>query len=183
VISLRIARRYAKALLAIGREDGQAETYKGELEGFVKLLDEHKELEMAISNPLYDDEGRKRVLEMVVQRSEVSQVMKSFLSLLFEKGRIQYLRDINAFYEKLTDELANIVRADLVSATDVSDETIERIRSALAQKTGKDVKMDVSVDPTLIGGAVTKIGDLVLDGSVRTQLKSLKESLQRSEVI
>jgi F-type H+-transporting ATPase subunit delta len=92
------------------------------------------------------------------------------------------LRDINAFYEKLTDELANIVRADLVSATEVSDETIERIRSALAKKTGKDVKMEVSVDPALIGGAVTKIGDLVLDGSVRTQLKSLKESLQRSEV-
>jgi F-type H+-transporting ATPase subunit delta len=183
VISLRIARRYAKALLAIGREDGQAETYKGELEGFVKLLDEQKELEMAISNPLYDAEGRKKVLQAVVERSGVSQVMKSFLSLLFEKGRIQYLRDIHAFYEKLTDELANIVRADLVSATDVSDETIERIRSALAQKTGKDVKMDVSVDPALIGGAVTKIGDLVLDGSVRTQLKSLKESLQRSEVI
>jgi F-type H+-transporting ATPase subunit delta len=183
VISLKIARRYAKALLSIGREDGQAETYKQELGGFVKLLDEQQELEMAISNPLYDEEGRKRVLQAVVERTGVSQVMKSFLSLLFEKGRIQYLRDIHGFYEKLTDELANIVRADLVSATDFSDETIERIRSALAQKTGKNVKMDVSVDPALIGGAVTKIGDLVLDGSVRTQLKSLKESLQRSEVI
>ena len=183
MISLKIARRYAKALLAIGREDGQAETYKEELAGFVKLLDEEQELDQAISNPLYDEEGRKRVLQTVVERSGVSQVMYSFLSLLFEKGRIQYLRDIRDFYEKLTDELANIVRADLVFATDVSDETIERIRSALAQKTGKDVKMDISVDPALIGGAVTKIGDLVLDGSVRTQLKSLKESLQRSEVI
>jgi F-type H+-transporting ATPase subunit delta len=105
------------------------------------------------------------------------------LLLLFEKGRIPYLRDIHAFYDKLTDELANIVRADLVSATEVSEETIERIRSALGKKTGKDVKMDVSVDPALIGGAVTKIGDLVLDGSVKTQLKGLKESLQRSEVI
>jgi F-type H+-transporting ATPase subunit delta len=183
VISLRIARRYAKALLAIGREDGQAETYKEELGGFVTLLDEHPELDQAISNPLYDAEDRKKVLQAVVERSGVSQVMKSFLSLLFEKGRIQYVRDIHAFYEKLTDELANIVRADLLSATEVSDETIERIRGALAKKTGKDVKMDVKVDPALIGGAVTKIGDLVLDGSVRTQLKSLKESLQRSEVI
>ena len=183
MISLRIARRYAKALLAIGKEDGQAETYKEELAGFVTLLDEQQELEMAISNPLYNAEGRKKVLEAVVERSGVSRVMKSFLSLLFEKGRIKYLRDIHAFYDKLTDELANIVRADLVSASDISDETIERIRSALAKKTGKNVKMDITVDPALIGGAVTKIGDLVLDGSVRTQLKSLKESLQRSEVI
>jgi F-type H+-transporting ATPase subunit delta len=183
VISLRIARRYAKALLAIGREDGQAETYKDELADFVTLLDDNPELDEAISNPLYKAEGRKKVLEAVVERSGVSRVMKSFLLLLFEKGRIQYLRDIHAFYEKLTDELANIVRADLVAATELSEDTITRIRGALAKKTGKDVKMDVSVDPALIGGAVTKIGDLVLDGSVRTQLKSLKESLQRSEVI
>ncbi len=183
MISLRIARRYAKALMAIGKEDGQAETYKEELGGFVKLLEEQKELEQAISNPLYDAESRKKVLQAVVERLGLSRVMVSFLLLLFDKGRIQYLGDIYDFYEKLTDELANIVRADLVSATDLAEETIEKIRAALAQKTGKEVKMDVSVDPDLVGGAVTKIGDLVLDGSVRAQLKTLKESLQRSEVI
>ncbi|MBW1769825.1 MAG: F0F1 ATP synthase subunit delta [Deltaproteobacteria bacterium] len=183
MISLRIARRYAKALMAIGKEDGQAEKYKEELGAFVTLLEEQKELEQAISNPLYDDESRKKVLQAVLKRSGLSQVMVSFLLLLFDKGRIQYLGDIYDFYEKLTDELANIVRADLVSATDLSEDTINKIRAALAQKTGKEVKMDVSVDPTLVGGAVTKIGDLVLDGSVKTQLKTLKESLQRSEVI
>jgi F-type H+-transporting ATPase subunit delta len=183
MISLRIARRYAKALMAIGKEDGQAETYKEELGAFVTFLEEQKELEQAISNPLYDAESRKKVLQAVLKRSGLSQVMVSFLLLLFDKGRIQYLVDIYDFYEKLTDELANIVRADLVSATDLSEDTINKIRAALAQKTGKEVKMDVSVDPTLVGGAVTKIGDLVLDGSVKTQLKTLKESLQRSEVI
>jgi F-type H+-transporting ATPase subunit delta len=169
--------------MAIGKEDGQAETYKEELGGFVKLLEEQKEFEQAISNPLYDAESRKKVLQAVVEPSGLSRVMTSFLFLLFDKGRIQYLGDIYDFYEKLTDELANIVRADLVSATDLAEETIEKIRAALAQKTGKEVKMGVSVDPGLVGGAVTKIGDLVLDGSVRTQLKTLKESLQRSEVI
>jgi F-type H+-transporting ATPase subunit delta len=109
--------------------------------------------------------------------------MRSFLLLLFDKGRIQYSKDIYVLYERLTDELANIVRADLVSASDLPEETIEKIRAALAQKTGKEVRMDVRVDPALIGGAVTKIGDLVLDGSVKSQLKSLRETLQRSEVI
>ncbi len=183
MISERIARRYAKALLAIGREDGQADTYKEELGGFVNLLEEQKELEQVISNPLYDAESRKNVLQAVVKRSELSQVMASFLFLLFDKGRIQYLRDIYAFYEKLTDELANIVRADLVSAVELPEESIARIKAALSEKTGKIVKMDVKVDPALVGGVMTKIGDLVLDGSVRTQLKTLKESLQRSEVI
>ncbi len=183
MISLRIARRYAKALLAIGREDGKAETYKEELGAFVKLVEENRELEHAISNPLYDPESRKKVLEAVVERSGVSKVMACFLFLLFDKGRIQYLKDIYIFYEKLTDELANIVRADLVSAVGLPEESIARIQAALSEKTGKIVKMDVRVDPALIGGVMTKIGDLVLDGSVRTQLMSLKESLQRSENI
>ena len=183
MISTRIAIRYAKALLSIGREDGQAETYKEELEGFAKLLEENEELEMAISNPLYGAENRKHVLRAVLERFAPSEVMRSFLLLLFDKGRIQYVKDICAFYERLTDELANIVRADLVSAVEMPEESIERIRAALSEKTGKEVRMEARVDPGLIGGVVTKIGDLVLDGSVRTQLISLKESLQRGEGI
>ena len=183
MIGLKIARRYAKALMTIGKEDGQAETYKEELGGVVKLLEENKELVQAITNPLYDAESRKKVLEVVVERLGLSKVMTSFLFLCFDKGRIQYLNDIYTFYEKLTDELANIVRADLVSAVELPEESIAKIRDALSEKTGKEVRMEVSVDPALIGGAVTRIGDLVLDGSVRTQLMSLKESLQRSESI
>ena len=183
MIGIRIARRYAKALLTLGREDGQAETYKEELGGFVKLLEEQKELERAISNPLYNAKDRKKVLELVVERLGLSGLMSSFLFLCFDKGRIQYLKDIYTCYEKLTDELANIVRADLVSAVELPEESIAKIRVALSEKTGKEVRMEVSVDPALIGGAVTRIGDLVLDGSVRTQLMSLKESLQRSENI
>jgi F-type H+-transporting ATPase subunit delta len=183
VINLRIARRYAKALLAIGREDGQAEAYKQELGDFVSLLDKQKEFEQAISNPLYSAEDRKKVLRVLVERMGCSKLMSSFPFLLFDKGRIQYAREIYALYERLTDELANIVRADLASAVDLPEQTIQKIQAALSKKTGKEVRMEVRVDPALIGGAVTKIGDLVLDGSVRTQLMGLKESLQRSENI
>jgi F-type H+-transporting ATPase subunit delta len=183
VISARIARRYAKALLAIGREDGQAESYKEELGGVAELFGEQKELEDTLSNPLYAKGDRQKVLQVVVGKLGLSKVMESFLLLLFDKGRIRHLGDINTFYEKLTDELANIVRANVVSAAELPDEAVEKIRAALSQKTGKEVKMDVGVDPALIGGVVTKIGDLVLDGSVKTQLESLKESLQRSEKI
>ncbi len=183
MINERIARRYAKALLSIGREDGKAETYKEELAGFAALLEEHEELEQAISNPLYDAESRKKVVVAVVKKTAPSKTMASFLFLLFDKGRIQYLRDIYVFYEKLTDKLANIIRADVVSAVELPAESVKKIKAALSKKTGKQVKMETRVDPALIGGVVTKIGDLVLDGSVRTQLISLKESLQRGEGI
>lgn len=180
--NLAIARRYAKALLLIGKEDGQAETYKEELDGFADLLKKEKSLEEAISNPLYDASGRKKVLKTVVEKLELSTVMKRFLLLLFDKGRIGFVRDINEFYNKMADELEGIARASLVSATELSEESIEKIRESLSKMTGKDVHLEVEQDPALIGGIVTRIGDLILDGSIRTQLFNMKETLKRSEL-
>ena len=179
--NLAIARRYAKALLLIGKEDGQAETYREELDGLAGLIAKEKQLEQAICNPLYDASGRKKVLQAVIEKLELSNVMQAFLLLLFDKGRIGFMGSINDFYQKLADELKGVARASLVSATELSSEAIEKIRSALSKKTGKDIKLEVEQDPALIGGIVTRIGDLVLDGSIRTQLLNMRESLKRGE--
>ncbi len=178
---LAIARRYAKALLLIGKEDGQAEKYREELGGFAGLMAKEKALEQAICNPLYDTAGRKAVLRNVVERLEVSGVVGSFLMLLFDKGRIGFVRDIDEFYQKLADEFKGVVRAGLVSATGLTEETVEKIRTALSKKTGKEVCLEVKQDSALIGGIVTRIGDLVLDGSIRTQLLNMRESFKRGE--
>ncbi len=181
--SLAIARRYAKALLLIGKEDGQAEAYREELDGIAGLISGEKQLEQAISNPLYDAAGRKKVLQAVVKNLGLSDVMRAFLFLLFDKGRIGFLTNINDFYQKLADELKGIARATLVSATELSDEAIEKIQEALSKKTGKSIQLEVKQDPSLIGGIVTRIGDLVLDGSIKTQLLSMRESLKRGESV
>ena len=107
--------------------------------------------------------------------------MSAFLLLLFEKGRIGFLASINEFYQALADELKGVARASLTSATELGDETIEKIRAALSKRTGRDIILEVEQDPGLIGGIVTRIGDLVLDGSIKTQLLNLKESLKRGE--
>ncbi len=181
--NLAIARRYAKALLLIGKEDGQAETYREELEGLANLIATEKALEGAVTNPLYDTESRKRVLKAVIEKLELSQVVRAFLLLLFDKNRIGFLESINEFYQMLADELKGVARADLVSATELPDETVEKIRDALAERTGKEVILEVKQDPSLIGGIVTRIGDLVLDGSVKTQLLNMRESLKRGESV
>ena len=107
--------------------------------------------------------------------------MTSYLLLLFDKGRIGYIDDINDFYQNLADELKGIARASLVSATRLSAKTIEKIRAVLSEKTGKEIILEVEQDSDLIGGIVTKIGDLVLDGSIKTQLFNMRESLRRGE--
>ena len=145
--NLRIARRYAKALMLIGKEDGQAEVYREQLGAVAGLIEANQSLEQALCNPLYHAEGRRKVL----------------------------------YYEKLADELKGVARATLVSAVALSDETVQKIRATLSEKTGKDIVLEVHQDPSLIGGIVTRIGDLVLDGSIKTQLLNMRETLKRGE--
>ena len=181
--NLTIARRYAKALLIVGKEDGQAETYGDELDGFAKLMAKEKELEQAITNPLYGASGRKKVLETVIDKVGVSKIVASFLLLLFDKGRFDFLSVINDFYQKLADELKGVLQASLVSASELPSETVEKIRTTLSKRTGKDIILQVEQDPSLIGGIVSRIGDLVLDGSIKSQLLNMRESLKRGESI
>ena len=179
--NLAIARRYAKALMLIGKEDGQSERYRKELAEFSELIDKETMLERAINNPLYNATGRRKVLETIIEKVALSDIMKSFLILLFEKGRFIYLSSINEFYQNLADELKGIARASMVSATELPSETVEKIRKTLSDKTGKDIILEVEQDPSLIGGIVTRIGDLVLDGSIKTQLLNMRESLKKGE--
>ena len=179
--NLAVARRYAKALMLIGKENGQAETYQSELNTISELIVKERNLEEAICNPLYHSADRKKVLEVIVEKLNLSDVMSSFLLLLFDKGRFRFINNIRDFYDKLVDELKGITRASLISASDLSSETVNRIRTSLVKMTGKEVILELKQDPELIGGIVTRIGDLVLDGSIKTQLLNMKKFLKRGE--
>lgn len=179
--NLAVARRYAKALLLIGKENGQTETYRQELAEFSELIEKEKAIEQALNNPLYNAAERKKVLQIIIEKLAISPVMKSLLTLLFDKGRFIYLSNINDFYQKMADELKGIMRASLVSATELSSETAEKIKATLSERTGKDIILEIEQDPALIGGIVTRLGDLVLDGSIKTQLLNMRESLKKGE--
>ena len=181
--NLAIARRYAKALLLIGKEDGRTEAYRAELIGVCDLIRKEKEFGQAVNNPLHDTASRKRVLEAVIEKLELSPVMKSFLLLMFDKGRFNFLPDVADFYQTLADEFKGVARAELTSAVELADETVEKIRESLSKMISRDVKLDVQQDSSLIGGIVTQIGDLVLDGSIKTQLLNMRESLKRGESV
>ncbi|MEE8399314.1 MAG: ATP synthase F1 subunit delta [Desulfobacterales bacterium] len=178
---MTIARRYAKALLLISTEDLKTETYREELNGFAGLVAREKDLDAAISNPLYNAAERKKVLIAVIEKLNLSVVMASFLQLLFDKGRIKFLDPISDFFDQLADEVKGITRASLVSVSALPSETVDKIRASLSTMTGKNVVLELKQDPTLIGGIVTRIGDLVLDGSIKTQLLNMKKSIKRGD--
>jgi F-type H+-transporting ATPase subunit delta len=183
VRNFTVSRRYARALLSLGKEDGNYLKYGEELKAFSYLLKKETQARYILQSPIYDFSSRSKLLKSILEKTGFSQTINNFIQLLLTKGRIRYLEDISLFYAQLTDELSNIKRAKVTTAVTLSEDIIQRIRAALKEVVQKEVVVTVNQDPSIIGGLIAQVGDLTLDGSLRTQLKSLKESLRRGEGI
>jgi F-type H+-transporting ATPase subunit delta len=177
----KVSKRYAKALLSLGMEEGRYQEYGKELRDFADFYESHRELNQAIANPAFTLDDRKEILKALLARSAASETIRNFLNLLLDKNRISALGEISAFYERLTDEVSNIVRAEVVVPRPLAGEAESKLGRALEQMTSKKVRMNVRQDKSLLGGIIVKIGDLVVDGSVKAQVQGIKESLKRGE--
>lgn len=180
--NLVIAKRYAKALFNLAREEAKIDQYGNELAGLVRMFAEIGDLANAIQSPLYPEAARKAIFANLAERLGSSPTIKSFINLLIEKNRVLHLSDILDYYQRLIDEHANVARAQVSAAVALDDKILQDIAVALGTLTGKKVAVEFHQEPGLIGGVVARIGDLVLDGSVRTQLYNFKESQKRGEL-
>lgn len=177
----RLSKRYARALFNLGQEDGSFNKYGQELEEFTSFCHKYSEFGEAISNPIFPIEERKKVLQTVLKKSGFSELMNNFLNLLLDKNRIGAIDAITKHYASLTDEASNITHAEIIAAKPLKDKTLKKLVKSLEGIISKKIKPEVKESPELIGGIVVKIGDLVLDGSVKAQLEGLKESFKRGE--
>ncbi len=175
-----LARRYAKALFAVGKEDGKFEDYSEALQGVAQLYAD-TDLEDSLTNPLYPMDVREKVMEGVVASIGVDKNMANFLNLLVEKKRADVLPDIADEFKIMVDEEKNVSHGTVVSAVELSSELQAKVQATLEKITGKKVELTASVDPSIIGGIIAKVGDLELNGSIKTQLASLKDSIKGRE--
>ncbi len=176
-----LARRYAKALFAVGKEDGKYEEYNEALQGLSEVFASDVGLADSLTNPLYPLDVRSKVMEGVVASMGVDKIMGNFLSLLVEKKRADVLPDIAEEFQIMVDEEKNISHGTVVSAVELSEKLQTKVQATLEKLTGKTVELTTSVDPSIIGGIIARVGDLELDGSIRTQLASLKDSIKGRE--
>jgi len=172
-----IARRYAKALLAIGIDNKQFERFGKELDSFTRLLLSSKELRDVLSDPSKKQSTRRAVVEALIKKMRPSPTIQSALLLLMDRGRMEYVPAIAREYQAMADKHAGRVRATVSSATKLDLGTVTRLKKALEKKTGKQVILEQNVDPDLIGGVVAQVGSLVFDGSIRTSLEQMRQSL------
>lgn len=171
------ARRYAKALFQIAGEADQVDAIRADLESFQALLDRESELRDVLLQPIYPTAQRRAVLDAVVTSAGAGETLRHFYAFLIDQRRLVDLEGITGEYRRLADEAAGTTQAHIASASPLSAQQLERLRTALKARTGREVELSVNVDPSLLGGVVAQVGDLVFDGSLKTQLTQLRASL------
>jgi F-type H+-transporting ATPase subunit delta len=172
-----VARRYARALLGIGGDAGPVEARGEEFTQLAALWYGSDELRQALENPVFKPEQKRAVMQSILPKVAPTAEVQRFVLLLLDRRRITLLPAIARAYRDMTDVHVGRVRAEVTSAEELSPQTLDRVRRSLEQRTGKKVIVTPKVDPGLIGGVVARVGDLVLDGSVRTQLDDLRTRL------
>lgn len=177
-----LAKRYAKAIFSLGKEQKKVDTYAQSLAAIAELYENSKlEVADALTNPLYPLEARQKVMAKIAESIDADAILTSFLNLLIEKKRVDVLPDIAREVQVMVDREENISHGSVTSAIKLNKALLKKIQATLEKITGNKVILETQVDPSIIGGIVAKVGDLVLDGSIRTQLNGLKESIKGRE--
>ena len=173
------AARYARALLDVVSIEGNPEQVEQELTAFADLVARTPDLQKALTNPAVPASAKRAILENLLSRVKVSPPLAKLLLLIADRDRLAIVGDLAAAYRERLMELRQIVRAEVITAAPLPPERVKQFEQRLAAATGRRVTMTTRVDPTLIGGAVTRLGTVVYDGSIATQWTRIRERLEQ----
>ena len=172
-----VARRYAAALADVVLKTGETDAVKNELKIWEQMIESNRDLQNAFGNPAISQANKEKVLESLIAKAQPTKTTANFLRVLLRNSRLTEIREINDKLTSVLEERSGNVRAQITSARPLSDQEKADLQKNLAKLSGKNVNVKFETDETLIGGVVTRIGSTVYDGSVRTQLESLKQQL------
>ena len=175
-----VSKKWAKALMELTTEDENLskDEVLSDLKNVAETLDASEELSNVISNPSISTEEKQIVICKLFQ-DKVKPIVYNFLFVLNLKKRMNIIGDIVAEFEKELEQLKNIVRVDITSAIDLSDDKKTDIRNRVAEKLQKDVKVSWGVDENIIAGLIFNIDDTVVDNSIKHKLDTLSDLIIR----
>ncbi|MBL9022406.1 MAG: ATP synthase F1 subunit delta [Myxococcales bacterium] len=171
-----IGRRYAQAIFEIGKEEGNALALADQIQDFAKSYSDSDELKTVLENPMVPEATRESIVLELAQKCGASASAQKALRVVTRRRRLRALPDIARHLRRLCDEDARVVRAEVISAGPLGDGYLGRLKAELERATGQKVVLSHSVDAALIGGVITRIGDRVIDGSLRSRLATLREA-------
>jgi F-type H+-transporting ATPase subunit delta len=179
VPSSAAARRYARAIFELAKEGQKTAEVRVELDTLASIFEASAALREALLTPLYPVKERRGVLSRVAEAEGLSTLVSNFYSYLIDQRRLVDFSGIREEFLRLVDVDSGLITAQVVSARPLDDTRQDQLRRALSARTGLDVRLELEVDASLIGGVVANVGDLVFDGSIRAQLESLRANLTK----
>lgn len=177
MIGANVARRYARALLEIGVETNTLSGLVDEMVTLAGAYEASADLQRALDNPLVSHHAKKAILAEVADRAGVTAVAKHALLILGDRRRLHALPAIAQLLREMSDAKQGILRAEVTTAVRLSDGYYAKLQAQLEKMTGQRVAIDKREDPSILAGVIARIGDRVYDGSLRSRMTELGQSL------
>ncbi len=175
-----MAGRYATALFDLARETDAIDAVKADLERFDALVAESPDLTRLVRSPVFSAEEQLQALSAVLERAGIGGLAAKFLKLVTSNRRLFAVRDMVRGYRELVALHKGEATAEVIVAENLKDEHLTALRSALKAVSGKDVDLDIKIDPTIIGGLVVKLGSRMIDSSLRTKLNAIRHAMKEA---
>ena len=172
--------RYATALFELARDEKSVDTVKADLDRFDAMLAESADLRRLVRSPVFSADSQAKALGAVLQQAEISGIAANFLKVLTANRRLFAVTDVIRAFRALVARFKGEATADVTVAETLSDKNLDLLKTALKSVTGKEVALNVKVDPAIIGGLVVKLGSRMVDSSLRTKLNSIKHAMKEA---
>jgi F-type H+-transporting ATPase subunit delta len=174
-----VAGRYASALFSLARDDRQTGTVAESLARFDALIAGSPDLERLVKSPVFSATDQLKALDAVLARADIGGVAANFIRLVAAKRRLFLVREMIASYRKLYDAERGVTRAEVTSASALTDANVAALKESLrAVSGGRDVDLDVKIDPSIIGGLIVKLGSRMVDSSLKTKLNAIRLAMK-----
>jgi len=175
-----MAGRYATALFDLARESNAIDAVKADLERFDALVAESADLNRLVRSPVFSADEQLQALSAVLERAGIGGLAAKFLKLVTSNRRLFAVRDMVKAYREFVAKHKGEATAEVTVAEKLRDEHLDALRSALKAVSGKNVDLDIKVDPAIIGGLVVKLGSRMVDSSLRTRLNAIKQVMKEA---
>ncbi|HET7047661.1 MAG TPA: ATP synthase F1 subunit delta [Solirubrobacteraceae bacterium] len=173
-----IAQVYARALFEVAMEREILDEIHDELGAFTQALDQNRELAVFFFSPYFSSEEKKNGLERAVTGADPA--FMNFLQALLERHRMPVIFRIRARFEELWDEEKKLLPVEVTSSVELDKEIVQSIGERIGEQTGQKVELSSRVDPDILGGLVVRVGNFVLDASIRNRLNQLRKQVARA---
>jgi F-type H+-transporting ATPase subunit delta len=175
-----VSGRYATALFELARDEKSIDAVKSDLERFEAMLADSPDLTRLVRSPVFSAEVQARALAVVLDKAGISGIAANFLKVLTANRRLFAVTDVIRAFRALVAKFRGEATADVTVAEQLNDRNLDALKTALKSVTGKDVALNVKVDPSIIGGLVVKLGSRMVDSSLRTKLNSIKNTMKEA---